>query len=263
MERRFIVYCHINELNNKKYIGITSQKVNKRWQNGFGYKSNKYLTNSIEKYGWSNFKHIILFENLEEKIAKEVEIELIKKYNTIIPNGYNITKGGDGTSGISRSGKNNPRYGVKPTEETIEKIRKSNTGKKFPERCGENSYFSKVVFCEDKSFVCAIDCAKFYEIDILKMYQYLNAKGNIPEKFILGNLRYENEELDIIDRIEAFKGKRRNGKKFKSVICLDTLKVYPKIIDASKDLGIDSSCIVRCCNGKYLTAGGYKWKYYK
>ena len=29
----FTLYTHINKLNNKKYIGITKQKVDKRWQN--------------------------------------------------------------------------------------------------------------------------------------------------------------------------------------------------------------------------------------
>ena len=45
----------------KYYIGITSQAVNKRWKNGKGYKSSPYFYNAIQKYGWNNFEHNILF----------------------------------------------------------------------------------------------------------------------------------------------------------------------------------------------------------
>ena len=39
MENKWQVYIHINKINNKKYVGITSEKdPNKRWKNGLGYK---------------------------------------------------------------------------------------------------------------------------------------------------------------------------------------------------------------------------------
>ena len=92
MNDKYTVYIHISP-SNKKYIGITSQNVKKRWQNGYGYKTNKYFWRAIQKYGWDNFEHEILFENLTVDEAKEKEIELIKLYNTYRPNGYNLTFG--------------------------------------------------------------------------------------------------------------------------------------------------------------------------
>ena len=50
----------------KYYIGITSQAVNKRWKNGKGYKSSPYFYNAIQKYGWNNFEHNILFTDLKK-----------------------------------------------------------------------------------------------------------------------------------------------------------------------------------------------------
>ena len=92
MENKWQVYIHINKINNKKYIGITSEKdPNKRWKNGLGYKRQIFYK-AIQKYGWDNFQHKILFTNLTEQQAKQKEIELIALYNT---NNNNQTKGGD------------------------------------------------------------------------------------------------------------------------------------------------------------------------
>ena len=44
----YVVYMHKTP-SNKVYIGITSQKPEKRWNEGLSY--NKYFTNAIIKYG--------------------------------------------------------------------------------------------------------------------------------------------------------------------------------------------------------------------
>lgn len=94
MEGSYCVYMHESP-NCKKYIGITRQKPERRWQNGFGYVNNKYFYRAIEKYGWENFKHIIIKDNLSKENAEKLEIELIKKYESNNPNnGYNILDGG-------------------------------------------------------------------------------------------------------------------------------------------------------------------------
>ena len=102
----FIVYCHKNKLNNKRYIGITSKSPQKRWGiSGKGYLHKNHKGNfhqpafahAILKYGWDNFDHIILFNNLSEQAAKQKEIELISYYRTHNPQfGYNISLGGGG-----------------------------------------------------------------------------------------------------------------------------------------------------------------------
>ena len=99
-QESYTVYMHITP-SNKKYIGITKQNPKDRWKNGKGYMHNKYFWNAIQKYGWNNIQHTILFNQLSKEEAKQIEIELIKKYNlTDRNNGYNITKGGDGLNGM-------------------------------------------------------------------------------------------------------------------------------------------------------------------
>ena len=97
----YVVYMHTNILNNKKYIGITSLDPKTRWANGKGYRFQMF-GRAIEKYGWNNFKHEILFENLSQEEAQRKEIQLIKEYKTHNPDfGYNISFGGDlGIKGV-------------------------------------------------------------------------------------------------------------------------------------------------------------------
>ena len=93
-EHNYTVYMHICP-NNKKYIGITKQKVNERWAKGKGYKTNIYFLRAIKKYGWDNIEHKILYQNLLKEEAEQKEIELIKYYKSNNREyGYNIEKGG-------------------------------------------------------------------------------------------------------------------------------------------------------------------------
>lgn len=89
----YTVYMHIFP-NGKKYIGITMSDVEKRWKNGFGYKT-QFVFTAIVKYGWDNIEHQILFTNLSKDEAEEKERQLIKLYETTIhQNGYNVDIGG-------------------------------------------------------------------------------------------------------------------------------------------------------------------------
>lgn len=101
MQKTYVIYLHKNKINNKVYIGQTCQKPEKRWDYGCGYKRhNLHFYNAIQKYGWNNFEHIIIATDLSSENAKNMEIELINKYHTNLPQyGYNRTLGGDGTFG--------------------------------------------------------------------------------------------------------------------------------------------------------------------
>lgn len=140
------VYIHIFP-NSKVYIGITSQKPKRRWNSGYGYKNNQYMTNAIMKYGWDNVIHKILYTNLKKEEAEEIEIKLIKEYKADNKRyGYNIEYGGchnGKTSEITRKriseankGKHNsPKTEFKKghitiiTEEIKQKISEKNKGK--------------------------------------------------------------------------------------------------------------------------------------
>ena len=93
----YTIYQHKNKINGKVYIGITSQKLEQRWgSQGCNYKSSPHFYSAIQKYGWDNFEHNILFTDLTKEQACLKEQELIKEYNSMNREfGYNSTSGGD------------------------------------------------------------------------------------------------------------------------------------------------------------------------
>ena len=100
IDNTYSVYIHENKINHKKYIGITCQKPEHRWKaEGKGYEECPYFWNAIQKYGWDNFEHTVLFAGLSAQEANDKEIELIAAYKTYDnAYGYNISKGGFGVN---------------------------------------------------------------------------------------------------------------------------------------------------------------------
>ena len=91
---------------NKYYVGITNTSVESRWgKDGIRYNRQPYFYRAIQKYGWDNFEHIIIAENLSKEEACKMEVELIKQYNTNDSSyGYNVSIGGECTfAGVKRN----------------------------------------------------------------------------------------------------------------------------------------------------------------
>lgn len=130
----FTVYCHINKINGKRYVGITGQPVNKRWLNGKGYQYNTHFNNAINKYGWNNFEHKIIVENIAKEEAEKLEIQLIKEWNLQDEKyGYNISDGGNIMNDKTREKIRNSLKGHDVSIETRNKISQSLKGKPISE----------------------------------------------------------------------------------------------------------------------------------
>ena len=94
------IYCIINTINNKKYIGATSQTVKKRWEQHLSDAKNNrqngctLLKNVMREYGKDYFTiECIIICNLEQ--LDYYETKFIELYNTLPPNGYNLKTGGN------------------------------------------------------------------------------------------------------------------------------------------------------------------------
>jgi hypothetical protein len=96
------IYCITNIINNKLYIGQTKQTISIRFKQHITFKS-KYdtcLNRALKKYGIQHFKVEELFkceckerEDLTKNLNKKERL-LINEYNSLVPNGYNMVKGG-------------------------------------------------------------------------------------------------------------------------------------------------------------------------
>ena len=81
--------------NNKKYCGYTSQKLERRWNNGQGYIKCPLVYSAIQKYGWNNIKKEIIFTSSNQQEAYDKEKEIIQTLDLTNPkNGYNLDEGG-------------------------------------------------------------------------------------------------------------------------------------------------------------------------
>jgi group I intron endonuclease len=94
-----IIYKSTNKINGKVYIGQTTQTLEKRIKGHIKESridNNRPFMLSINKYGSDNFTFEIIdtSNNIDE--LNEKEIYWIDFYNSISPNGYNITGGGQG-----------------------------------------------------------------------------------------------------------------------------------------------------------------------
>lgn len=161
-KKNYSVYKHTSP-EGKSYIGCTSQRPTRRWDNGNGYKRrHKDFYHDIVKFGWDNFSHEIIASGLTEDEGYSLEKACIRKYNTTDPDrGYNKSIGGKGVFGCiwdeerkqkrsaAVSGEKNPMYGKPCDEERRRKISEAHIGMRHTEESIEKmrAVHSKQIMC--------------------------------------------------------------------------------------------------------------------
>lgn len=235
------------------YIGMTGRKPNERWRNGEGYKHNEHFARAIEKYGWDSFSHDVLWTGVNREVAEQKEIELIalhKSNNRAF--GYNIESGG--------------RLNV-VSEETRAKMRVAITGKKASEETRQKlseAHKGKRAAWLDSEF----------QDEIKKKIS--NAKKGEKNGMYGKNVSEETKQRISENNARYWSGKHRSeetkqklrlahsrpyNKHKRPVRCIETGVVYPSIVDAFEQTGVDRAGICLVCNGKRKTSGGYHWEF--
>lgn len=241
------IYKIENLINHKIYIGQTTKErpTDRFSQHRYLARhpeqetSISYLHRAMNKYGIENFSFEVI-EEIENSSLNEREQYWIKEKESLTPHGYNMTIGGEGTIGYSR------------TQSKEEKMKRSESVKKFYEEhpkakekvrqrtlsLWENENYRKRVTESNK---------KYY--------------SEHPDKFKGENnpMYGKKHTKEALEKIHA------NAAKFKIKIAkldkdtLEVLEIYDGIHDAERALGVSHGWISKAAKQDKI-AYGYKWK---
>ena len=277
-ERKYCVYMHRNKINNKVYIGQTGTSVEDRWQNGKGYKGCTLFERAIKKYGWDNFEHIILEDNLTRDEIGQAENNFIALYDSTNPEkGYNISTGGE-------SG----HVGVKMSDETRKRMSEARKGKPFSQE--HKDKISEAL----KGRVLSQESIDKMRLARSEPFVQLDLNGNFIQEYATTWEAYQNtgvsqdgiccamgksDKLKTAGGFIWIKSNEYNSPDFifdkenyinlrlKKVIQLDVdgnyIASFESCVAAGRSIGKSVSPINACCRGDVNTAHGYVWVYEK
>lgn len=271
LDKTFVVYVHTTP-SNKKYVGITSNGVNRRWKkDGAGYKGKPFYR-AIEKYGWDNITHEILHENLFYKEACEKEKYYIALWQTNDGvHGYNCTDGGDYCAFSQETIEKIKRVHSAPEtkqkhsecskrmwsaegfrekmspalSQSIKKFYNTPEGKAMQrQRALKSKKFGTRVECDGCIFDSINDCAKYLNVSQKTLGDYLRGRRTISEELYKRGLRY----ADVSGWYEEVKTDRK-------MFCCNG-KTYPSSKDFEREYGLTEGTVY-----EWLSMKRYKPKY--
>ena len=173
----YSIYLHTTP-DGKKYVGSTSQELNKRFSRGHLYKNNTRFYDAIKLFGWDNIEHQVLETVEDKKIAIKREEYYTLLFRSNEPEfGYNIYVGN--IQNEEAKNKRSEKMKGKQSEEIInkrlEKIKKPvmieniKTGEilKFDsrEKCAE---FFRIGVGPLRKFIKGVGSAFFDDYKVLK-----------------------------------------------------------------------------------------------
>ena len=127
------IYLIKNSKNNKVYIGQTIQDVEKRFKQHLKLlktNKNQAISNAIKSIGKENFSYETLITGITTyEELNELEELYIQKYNSIVPNGYNLCPGG-------QKWRRTPEFTKEQEIEVVEKYQSGMSARKVAELYG-------------------------------------------------------------------------------------------------------------------------------
>lgn len=249
MEKQFnYVYITTNLVNGKQYVGDHStNNLNDSYLGG-----GRLFKLKMNEYGKENFKKEILeFFNSKED-AFNAQEKYIIQYNTLVPNGYNISpKGGHDVLGSV-------------SELTKQKISKKQKGRKLTEEHkqklkGPKSNEHKQSLKENHADISGEKNPMYGKKHSKETKQKLSAKASLrtgSKNSFFG----KHHSKETIDKINNTKIKNGTKSKYK-IYCFNNDKLYLSLNDVERELKISSKDVSLCCKKIMSDIDGFKFKF--
>ena len=153
-----IIYCYTNLINNKKYIGQTinpQQRFNAHKSAVTNTTSAEYdapIHRAMRKYGYENFEYSVLAQLNDDRdidLLNEIERYYISKFDSRIPNGYNILQGGKNSDRPSMEFEEKERRiwdQAELSKEEVIELRKAFANKMSPKQIYDAQYKNRLHF---------------------------------------------------------------------------------------------------------------------
>jgi group I intron endonuclease len=258
------IYKITNKISGKCYIGVTIEKdPQQRWNAHIRtMKNNKgcpALKDAMKKYGVENFKFEVIIMCFDEDVYR-YEKEYIKKYNSMIPNGYNILEGGQRGGGFK--GKHHTPEAIARMMENCRKFREANPNHFETYREKLKKSMEKVNLSE------AVTKSEIFQKAKQEGRLGFNSHKNPEEtkrKIKEGVIRYYQENPDSSNR-NSEKHKEAVRKALGKPIIQytkdgDLVREYQTTEEAGRLSGVKRTNIQHALYKEGATAGGFIWKF--
>jgi group I intron endonuclease len=253
------IYRIKNKTTKKSYIGESKKKdVKWRWnEHKKTIEKNKgcpALRDAVKKYGIENFEFSIIIICFDDERFK-YEKEYIKKYNSVVPYGYNITNGGEG-GGFQ---------GKKHTEQVKADIKNKSKQKYIdnPELRKQMSERNKIMMSNpevrEKIKNGLLNSEKWKKV--IEEKRIGNCKqikhGEEAKNKISEGLKKYHASIDI-----TIEKDNKLGTKIKQYDMNNNLLYeYISISEASRKTSVPKSSLLVHLKDNTKTGGGFIWKY--
>lgn len=242
------IYKITNNKNNKIYIGQTiKQRPTDRYsQHRYlathpqQEKGMSYLHKAMNKYGLENFSFEVI-EQIDNSQLNTKQQYWIQYYDSMIPNGYNMTEGGEGTQGYSRQ------------QSIEERLKRQQSNKKY---YAEHPEVKQQIGKRTK-----------------KLWENTQYRQKVTE----GVHKFYNQHPDIFKgQNNPFYGKHHTEQSLQKIKeaakkrqlpiaqldkdTLETIKVYDGVKVAQRELQVSHGWISKAAKQNKV-AYGYRWKF--
>ena len=193
----------------------------------------------------------------------------IEVFDTLYPNGYNLTEGGDGgvrcdetrrKMSISRKGKPSPNKGVPMSEEQKKKLSESHKGKLHSEETKKKMSISRKGRTSPNKGKTMSEETKKKISETQKGIQHSEETKKKISESLKGKPKSEEHKKKLSESIKGKPNEKLSKKVLQLSLSGDLIREWPSAAECGRN-GFSSSAVSRCCNGKLPHYKGFKWCY--